>query len=147
MRYEFRLSTIPDIELIHTTLMYNGHSMAQLNSRILMELRDYLNEYCKPRLYKLDPHGYVEYEEWKGQERFLEDHPLPDGVRWERKKRGYDGQIRLHRSDADPVMDVYGLDYGIVTIENIPIKIAIDPILQSPEYIGQFLFVHSVTSP
>lgn len=44
MRYEFRLSTFPDIRLIHTTLMYNGHSMAQLNPRTLMELRDYLND-------------------------------------------------------------------------------------------------------
>lgn len=111
MRYEFRLNTFPDIRLIHTTLMYNGHSMAQLNPRTLMELRDYLNEYCKPNLYKLDPQGYVEHEEWKGQEQFLEDHPLPDGVKWERRKRGYNGQIRLHRSDKDPDIDEYGLEY------------------------------------
>lgn len=111
MRYEFRLSTFPDIKLIHTTLMYNGHSMAQLNSRTLMELRDYLNEYCRPNLYKLDPHGYVEYEEWKGQDKFLEDHPLPGGAEWQRRKCGYNGQIRLHRSDAHPNIDEYGLEF------------------------------------
>lgn len=110
MRYEFRLNTFPDIRLMHKTLLYNGHSMAQLNSRTLMELRDYLNEYCKPNLYKLDPHGYVEYEEWKGQEQFLEDHPLPAGIVWQRRKIRC-GQIRLHRSDADPDIDVYGLEY------------------------------------
>lgn len=76
-----------------------------------MELRDYLNGYCKPRLYKLDPHGYITDEGWKGQEKFLEDHPLPAGVIWQRRKCGYNGQIRLHRSDADPNIDVYGLEF------------------------------------
>ena len=70
-----------------------------------------MTEYRKPHLYKLDPHGYITDEEWKGQEKFLEDHPLPGGAKWQRRKCGYNGQIRLHRSDAHPNIDEYGLEF------------------------------------
>lgn len=63
----------------------------------------------KPYLYQLEGHGYITEEEWKGQEQFIKDHPLPPGVVWQRRPK-YNGQVRLHRSDARPNEDEYGLE-------------------------------------
>lgn len=106
-----KLAVLPDVELRNDVLCVGGKFVAQIHPKQLMNLRDYLIQFCKPRLYKLDPHGYITDEEWKGQDKFLEDHPLPSGAEWQHRKCGYNGQIRLHRSDADPDIDVYGLEF------------------------------------
>ena len=62
-----------------------------------------------PIMYELDNHGYIKFEDWKGLDVFLSDHPLPKEVYWTWRCIE-PSQIRLHRSDDPEYMDRYGLE-------------------------------------